>query len=104
MKSPWIYAPPDKGKSGGSTEISIHAQPRSSRSEIVGIHGDRLKVRLAAPPVEGHANRELQKLLAKTLGVPRGSVEVIRGATGRKKTVRILGMEPEEVRQRLGLP
>ena len=89
--------------SPGGTDIAVRALPRSSRSEIVGLHGDRLKVRLAAPPVDGAANRELEKLVAKTLGVPRSSVEVVRGASGREKTIRVGGLSPTEVRKRLGL-
>ena len=49
----------------GGVEIVIHAQPRASRSEVVGLHGDALKVRLAAPPVDGAANLELIRVMAK---------------------------------------
>ncbi len=88
----------------GAADLAVSAAPKASRSEIVGIHGDRLKVRLAAPPVDGAANKELEKVLAKALGVPRSSVEVVRGLSGRKKTVRINGLDPTEVRMRLNLP
>jgi uncharacterized protein (TIGR00251 family) len=70
----------------------------------VGLHDDRLKVRLAAPPVEGSANKELEKLLAKALGVPRSSVEVVRGLSSRNKTVRIHGLDPTQVLERLNPP
>ena len=90
--------------SPGTTDLAVTAAPRASRSEIVGLHGDRLKVRLAAPPVDGAANKELEKLLAKALDVPRSSVEVVRGLSGRSKTVRIHGLDPTEVRLRLNLP
>ena len=90
--------------SPGLIEIAVRAQPRASRTEIVGSHGNRLKVRVAAPPVDGAANRELEKLFAKVLGVPKSAVEVIHGATGRDKTVRIHGLDPAEARERLGLP
>jgi uncharacterized protein len=85
------------------TDLTVRAQPRASRSEIVGLHGDALKVRLAAPPVEGAANRELEKVLARALGIPRSSVQVIRGASGREKVLRIHSLSPEEVRERLGI-
>jgi uncharacterized protein len=85
------------------TDLSVRAQPRAARSEIVGQRGDALKVRLTAPPVEGAANRELEKLLAKVLGVSRSSVEVLRGASGREKVLRIHGLSPEDVRERLGI-
>jgi uncharacterized protein len=85
------------------TDLSVRAQPRAARSEIVGQRGDALKVRLTAPPVEGAANRELEKLLAKVLGVSRSSVEVLRGASGREKVLRIHGLSPADVRERLGI-
>ena len=88
----------------GATDIAIRAQPRAGRSEVVGPHGDRLKVRLAAPPVEGAANKELEKLIAKVLGVPRSSVEVVRGASSRNKTIRVRGLDAAEIRIRLDLP
>ena len=91
--------------SGGplQTDIQVQAQPRASRSEIVGPLGDALKIRVAAPPVEGAANQELEKLLAKTLRVPRSSVKVIRGETGKRKLLRVQGISPDEVGRRLGL-
>lgn len=71
--------------------LRVLVQPRASRSEIVGPHGDALKVRLAAPPVDGAANEELVRLLAKEYGVPKGAVEIIGGLASRRKTVRIRG-------------
>lgn len=64
-------------------------QPGAGRSEIVGEHGDSLKVRVAAPANEGKANAELVRFLAKTLGVSRGSVELISGERSRDKAVAV---------------
>lgn len=75
----------------GGVEIEVAVQPRASRTRILGEHGGRLKVALAAPPVEGEANRELVELLAGALGVRRAEVSILRGAAGRRKTVRIAG-------------
>ena len=86
-----------------SVEIKIRAQPRAGRTEIAGTHGDALKIRLAAPPVDGKANEELIAFLSATLGVPTSAVELIRGRTSRTKTVRIQGMGAAEARERLGL-
>jgi uncharacterized protein (TIGR00251 family) len=69
--------------------LAVRVQPNSSVSAIAGEHADRLKVRLAAPPVDGKANVELVRFLAKALGVPRASVSVVRGQSSRSKTVRI---------------
>jgi len=84
-------------------EIAVRVQARASRSEIVGVHDDALKVRVKAAPVEGAANDELTKLLAKRLKVARSSVEVVRGHTARSKRVRVTGIGLEEVEERLSL-
>ena len=78
--------------------VAVHVQPRASRSEIVGLHGAALKVRLQAPPVEGAANDALVALLAERLGVPRRAVRVVAGATSRSKTVEIEGTTEAAVR------
>jgi uncharacterized protein len=85
------------------TDLRVRVQPRASRTEVVGLQGGSLKVRLTTPPVEGAANRELERFLAKVLGLPRSSVELLRGATSREKLVRVRGLSPEEVRERLGI-
>lgn len=69
--------------------IDLRVQPRASRDEFVEPMGDRLKVRITAPPVDGKANAHLIKFLAKAFGVPRSSVKIVRGETGREKTVAI---------------
>jgi uncharacterized protein (TIGR00251 family) len=87
----------------GGAKLTVRAQPRASRSEIAGAHGNALKIRLAAPPVDGAANDELLRLLAKVLGIPRSRIEVSRGLSSRSKVILIHGLGPEEVRSRLGL-
>lgn len=88
----------------GGIEIAVQAQPRAAQSTIVGEHGGRLKVRLAAPPVEGAANDELVRVLAKALGVPRSAVTVVRGHASRAKTVRIAGVTAAAARRALETP
>jgi uncharacterized protein (TIGR00251 family) len=73
-------------------------QPRATRSEIVGLHGAALKVRLQAPPVDGAANEALVTLLAERLGVPRRAVRVVAGASSRAKTVEVEGTTEDAVR------
>ncbi|HEY7726091.1 MAG TPA: DUF167 domain-containing protein [Anaeromyxobacteraceae bacterium] len=73
----------------GGLLLEILVQPRASRTRVLGEHGGRLKVALAAPPVEGEANAALVEFLADALGVRKADVEVVRGAAGRRKTVRI---------------
>ncbi len=77
-------------------------QPRASRTELAGAHGDALKIRLAAPPVEGAANRELVAFLAGRLRVPKSAIQIVKGERGREKLVEVAGVSEEEVRARLG--
>jgi uncharacterized protein (TIGR00251 family) len=83
---------------GASIRVSVHVQPRASRSEVVGTHGTALKVRLRAPPVDGAANEALVLLLAERLGVPRRAVRIVAGGASRAKTVDIDGTTEAAVR------
>jgi uncharacterized protein (TIGR00251 family) len=76
-------------RDGADLVIDVRVQPRASRSEIAGTLGDRLRVRLQAPPVDGRANAALVQFLAETFGVPRGAVTIEQGFSGRDKRVRI---------------
>jgi uncharacterized protein (TIGR00251 family) len=67
-------------------------QPRASRSEVLGLHGDALKIRLAAPPVDGAANEALIELLADQLDVPRAAVRIVSGVRSRTKVVEVAGI------------
>ena len=78
----------------GVLVFQVSVVPRASRSEIVGSHNDMLRVRIAAPPVDGAANAELVRLIAKKLSLPRNAVEIQNGLTSRVKTVRVTGVEP----------
>lgn len=84
-------------------ELDVLVAPRAARSRVVGVHDGRLKIQLAAPPVDGAANSALGELLAEQLDVPPSTLEIARGATGRRKTVRIAGLSAAVARARLGL-
>jgi len=71
--------------------LTVRVVPRASKSEIIGAIDNVLKVRIAAPPVDGAANEALIKLLAKALGIPKGGVEILSGGTGRVKRVGVTG-------------
>jgi uncharacterized protein (TIGR00251 family) len=75
----------------GAVVLEVLVQPRASRTRVVGEHGGRLKLQLAAPPVDGEANAALVAFLAEALGVRRADVVLARGDTGRRKTVRVAG-------------
>lgn len=92
---PYLSAVPD------GVEILLHVQPRASRTCFQGEHGGRLKVSLAAPPVDGAANEALVRFLADVLGVPRRQVEIVSGASGRQKRARIRGIDAARAEARL---
>jgi len=78
-------------------EIFLHCQPGSKKTEVQGIHGERLKIRLAAPPVDGKANEILIAWLANQLGIPKAKVQLTHGLTGRQKRVQIIGGTVEQL-------
>ena len=73
--------------------FAVRIVPRASRSEIAGEHNGALRVRIAAPPVSGAANRELVRTLAKIFKLPQNAVEIVSGATSKNKTVRRRGAD-----------
>lgn len=73
--------------------LAVHVQPGASRTEIAGVHGDAIKVRLAAPPVEGKANEVLLHFLADRFGVARRAVTLLRGVSSRAKVVAVDGVD-----------
>ncbi|NOT81354.1 MAG: YggU family protein [Gallionella sp.] len=73
----------------GVITLTLHVQPGAKRSEIVGLHGDALKIKLAAPPVEGRANEALLKFIAELFDVPIRNVELRQGDQSRRKVVSI---------------
>ena len=81
--------------------ISCLATPRASRNALCNWHDGRLKVALAAPPVDGEANKVLVKFMAGVLNVNKSSVEVINGLTGRRKVVAVKGLSVQEVKDML---
>jgi uncharacterized protein (TIGR00251 family) len=77
----------DRG--AGRLLLHLHVVPGASRTELAGLHGDRLKVRVKARATEGAANRELLRFLADLFGLAPSALEIVRGTTDRRKTVRL---------------
>lgn len=75
--------------SGSACVLDISAVPGAKRTEVVGLHDGALRLRLAAPPVDGKANDEILAWLAKSLGLPRRDVQLLRGPTSRRKQIQI---------------
>jgi len=84
-------------ESAGGVTFTVRVIPRSSRSQVAGVKGDALRVKLTAPPVEGAANEALIGFLAERLGVRKSAVSIISGEKNRSKTVRVDGVTRERV-------
>jgi len=88
------------GKKGSA--IAVRVTPRASRNEIVEIQSDgTIKIHLTAPAHEGKANEELIKFLADVLGAPKTHIDIVAGATGRDKLISVIGMNADEVNDRI---
>ena len=85
----------------GGVLLTVRLQPRAGRSEIGAPHGDELRVRVTAPAHRGAANEALVRLLAAAFGIARSSVRIVAGGTARAKSVRLAGLAPETLEQRL---
>ncbi len=87
----------------GGCRISVLVQPRASRSELAGIHGGRLKIRLCSPPVDGRANEELLDFVRKKLGIGRASISLTAGEKSRQKEITVHGLEADRLAELLEL-
>ncbi len=85
--------------------VVVHVVPRAKQTAVVGTHGDAVRIRVAAPPVDGAANAELVRFLADRLRVPRAAVTITAGVGGRRKTVAVTGLTAGALRRALlGVP
>jgi uncharacterized protein len=90
--SDWLRVAPD-----GRITLTLHIQPGARKTEIAGRHGDALKIRLAASPVDGKANEALLRFVAETLHLPKSSVCLKSGQTSRRKVLEVNGASAEEI-------
>ncbi|MBL0141161.1 MAG: YggU family protein [Betaproteobacteria bacterium] len=92
--APWYRHDPAEG----AVVLSIHAQPQARRTEVVGLHGESLKVRVAAPALDNRANEALIAFIAERFGVARRDVTLLSGEKSREKrlSVRSAGVDPEK--------
>ena len=84
----------------GRTTLTLHIQPGAKKTEVAGKHGDALKIRLAAPPVDGKANAALINFVADRLGLAKSAVSLKSGQTSRRKVLEITAA-PQDAAQRL---
>jgi uncharacterized protein len=85
----------------GSLVLAVHVQPGAARTGLAGRHGDALKLRVTAPPVEGRANEAARTALAEALGLRRSQVELVSGASSRRKRFRLTGLTLDDLTHRL---
>jgi len=83
------------------TVITIHVQPGARKTEVVGVYGDAIKIKVAATPERGIANEALVEFLTERLVLGKGAVKLVRGRTGRHKTIAVEGIDAAEARRRL---
>ncbi|MGZ8899720.1 MAG: DUF167 domain-containing protein [Limisphaerales bacterium] len=93
--------PPYLRESAEGLYLSVKLQPRASRNQIQGLHGNELKIAVTAPPVDSAANSALLDFLAAQLGLPRSAIQLVRGQTSRHKTIFIAGVRAVDVAPRL---
>jgi len=86
-------------RSGDAVTLTLHVQPGAKRSEVTGLHGEALRLRLAAPPIEGRANEALLRFIAELFDVPLRQVELRQGGQSRHKVVAVTGstIDPEDL-------
>lgn len=87
----------------GGVQFRIKVQPRSSKNQVCGIHGDAIKLKLTAPPVDGAANEACQRYLADLFGLAISRIQIISGQTSRNKLIRVEGLSQDEIIAKLGL-
>jgi uncharacterized protein (TIGR00251 family) len=100
MSHAWCSATP------GGVRLALQVTPNAKKTEVVGVQGDALKVKLQAQPIEGKANEALIKFLAGALSVPRSAVAIIRGETNKRKLIEVASatLTPDEVARLLAPP
>ena len=88
---------------GNGVRIRVHVQPGAKTNKVAGAYGESVKIAVATPPVDGKANKALQKILASWLGAAASSVILVTGMTGREKIFHVSGISPDEAKKKLEL-
>ena len=83
------------------TIIKVRVSPGASQNEVAGLHGDSIKLKIAAPPVRGQANKELVSFLSDLLEIKRGDIAITSGQTKRNKTLAVSGLDREIILKKL---
>ena len=89
---------------GPRAGLTVHVQPRAKKTEVVGWHGDAVKIRVSAPPINGAANIELVRFVASVAGVPRTAVKIVSGTASRRKQLEVQGVTTAHLLRALDMP
>lgn len=84
--------------------LRLHCLPNAPKTQIVGIHGESLKLKIHAPPVDGKANLEIIRFFAEELGLPKNRLDILSGEKSKGKSLRIQGLSWNEIKAKLSLP
>lgn len=95
MTAPWLKS------SGDAVIVTLHIQPGAKKTEVAGEHGEALKIRLAAPPVDGKANAALIEFLSDLFDIPKARVTLVSGQTSRAKRIALAGVGAEDAERLL---
>lgn len=87
----------------GGVRLHLFIQPKSSKNEIIGPHNGLLKIKITAPPIDGRANEGLVEFLSDYFDIPKRDISILRGESGRNKTVELFGVSEQLVREKLQL-
>ena len=90
-------------ESRGAVRLALHVQPGAKRNAIVGVHGDALKIAIAAPPVEGKANEAIRTFVAEALGIPAQMITLVAGASSRRKVLSIEDVSLSDMQARVNV-
>jgi uncharacterized protein (TIGR00251 family) len=90
-----------QSQASGDLLLSLYVQPRASRNELAGLHGEALKLRLTTPPVDGRANKAVISFLAKLLKIPKSAILIKSGQQSRSKKIVLSGVDEAQVRRAL---
>lgn len=88
---PWLWM------QGDDLRLEVLVSPRSARNRIMGVHDERLKIQLAATPVDGKANDALIRFVAETVGIARAQIEIVGGLSSKRKVLRLVGVTAQRV-------
>ena len=90
------------GENNQGITIDLHVIPNAKKSEIVGIHNDKLKIKISSPPVDGNANKEIIKFFSKKLKISKSNIDIVSGEKSRDKSLLIRNIKIDDIKNCIG--